>query len=125
LFCRTEKRRYRKKTCRLSALLRGQGVAALMDVYSHYGRMFSFFYLGSKLIFRERVGAKIKKTYDKPQPPFARDISSSERPEEIKERLKSMKKQLSLMSEMKKMQSALGRLPSFTELVHSSFSNQI
>jgi hypothetical protein len=44
-------------------------------------------------------------------------MTSSDTPQEIKQRLKSMKKHISLMSEMKKMQIALDRLPSFAEPV--------
>jgi len=94
-----------------------KGVAALQDVYSHYDNLFNFFYPGRKLVSKERVGAKIKKTYDLPQSPFERAMASSDTPEEIKQRLKSMKKCISLMSEMKKMQTALDRLPSFAEPV--------
>jgi transposase InsO family protein len=39
-----------------------RGVAALQDVYSHYDRLFNFFYPGRKLLSKERSGAKIKKT---------------------------------------------------------------
>jgi len=94
-----------------------KGVAALQDVYSHYDNLFNFFYPGRKVISKERSGAKIKKTYDKPQTPFDRAIVSSDTPEEIKQHLKSLKKRITLMSEMKKMQIALDRLPSFAEPV--------
>jgi guanylate kinase len=65
-----------------------------------------------------------KKTFNKPQSPFDRVTASSETQEEIKERLKSMKKHISLMSEMKKMQIALDKLTSMVEPVPSSFINQ-
>ena len=94
-----------------------KGVAALQDVYSHYDNLFNFFYPGRKVVSKERVGSKIKKTYDQPQSPFDRVMASSDTPEEIKQRLKSLKKRISLMSEMKKMQTALDRLPSFAEPV--------
>jgi transposase InsO family protein len=94
-----------------------KGVTALQDVYSHYDRLFNFFYPGRKLISKERVGAKIRKTYDKPQTPFDRVMASSDTPIEIKQHLKSLKNRISLMSEMKKMQIALDRLPSFAEPV--------
>ena len=94
-----------------------KGVVALQDVYSHYDNLFNFFYPGRKVISKERSGAKIKKTYDKPQTPFDRAMVSSDTPEEIKQHLKSLKKRITLMSEMKKMQIALDRLPSFAELV--------
>jgi hypothetical protein len=94
-----------------------KGAQALQDIYTHYDRLFNFFYPGRKLISKERVGAKIKKTFDKPQAPFDRVMASSDTPEEIKQRLKSMKKHIGLMPEMKKMQIALDRLPSFAEPV--------
>ena len=94
-----------------------KGVAALQNVYSSYDRLFNFFYPGRKLVSKERVGAKIKKNFDKPQTPFDRAMASSDIPEEIKQRLIAVKKDTSLMSEMKKMQIALDNLPSFAEPV--------
>ena len=93
------------------------GVSALQDVYTHYDRLFNFFYPGRKLISKERIGAKLKKTFDKPQTPYNRAMASPDIPEETKQRLKSIKKQIFLMTEMKEMQTALDRLPSFAEPV--------
>jgi len=94
-----------------------KGVAALQAVYMHYDRLFNYFYPGRKLISKERVGAKIKKTYDKPQTPFERAMSSPNIPDAIKQRLQSMKNRISLMTEMKKMQIALDKLPSLADPV--------
>jgi len=94
-----------------------KGVAALQSVYTRYDRLFNYFYPGRKLVSKERAGAKIKKTYDKPQTPFERAMSSPNIPDEIKQRLQSLKKHFSLMTEMKKMQIALDKLPSFAEPV--------
>ena len=94
-----------------------KGVAALQAVYTHYDRLFNFFYSGRRLVSKERIGSKIKRTYDKPQSPFDRAMSSVATPEEIKKRLKSMKKHIGLMGEMKDMQIALDKLPSFAEPV--------
>jgi len=94
-----------------------KGVAALQAVYTHYDNLFNFFYKGRKLVSKERVEAKVKKTYDKPQTPFERAIASSNTPEEIKRKLKATKKRISLMTEMKKMQVALDKLPSFADPV--------
>jgi len=87
-----------------------KGVAALQDVYSHYDNLFNFFYPCRKVISKERSGAKIKKTYDEPQTPFDRALASFDTPEEIKRHLRSMKNRISLITEMKKMQSALDKL---------------
>jgi len=94
-----------------------KGVAALQAVYTHYDNLFNFFYKGRKLVSKERVEAKVKKTYDKPQTPFERAIASSNTPEEIKRKLKAKKKRISLMTEMKKMRIALDKLPSFADPV--------
>jgi transposase InsO family protein len=94
-----------------------KGVAALQAVYTHYDRLFNYFYPGRKLVSKERAGAKIKKTYDKPQTPFDRALSSPTIPEEVKQRLQFIKKGISVMTEMKKMQNALDKLPSFADPV--------
>jgi hypothetical protein len=94
-----------------------KGVAALQAVYTHYDRLFNFFYSARKLVSKERAGSKVKRTYDKPQPPFERALSSNNTSEEIKRRLISLKKHISLMTEMKNMQQALDKLPSFAEPV--------
>ena len=94
-----------------------KGVAALQAVYTHYDRLLNYFYLGRKLVSKERVGARLKRTYDKPQTPFERAISSPTMSDEIKQRLQFLKNHISLMAEMKKMQIALDKLPSFADPV--------
>ena len=94
-----------------------KGVGALQAVYTHYDRLFNFFYVGRKILSKDRIGCKLKKTYDKPQTPFNRAMSSAETPDKIKIHLKTLKKHTNLMSEMKKMQLALDKLPSFAEPV--------
>ena len=94
-----------------------KGVAALQAVYTHYDNLFNFFYTGRKLISKERISKKVKKIYDKPQTPFERALSSGNTPEIIKNHLRNLKKEMNLMTEMKKMQQALDKLPSFAEPV--------
>ena len=94
-----------------------RGIEALQAVYRHYDNLFNFFYAGRKLISRERIGGKVKKIYDKPKTPFERAMTSANTPEKIKKNLISLKKRLNLMTEMKKMQQALDKLPSFAEPV--------
>jgi hypothetical protein len=94
-----------------------RGVAALQDVYTHYDRLFNFFYAARKLVSKERTGSKVRRTYDKPQTPFERAMSSADTSEKIKKHLKSLKKRLNLITEIKKMQQALDNLPSFAEPV--------
>jgi len=94
-----------------------KGVKALQDVYTHYDRLLNFFYPCQKLLSKERAGSKVKKTYDKPSPPFDRVTASSHFTEEIKKNLDSQKKQINLMDEMKLMQKAVDRLSALAEPV--------
>ena len=94
-----------------------KGVAALQDVYSHYDKLLNFFYPCQKLLSKERIGSKIKKTYDKPSSPFDRAIASSERTLNLKNSLITQKGKINLMTEMKHMQKAIERLPSLAEPV--------
>jgi hypothetical protein len=93
------------------------GVSALNDVYSHYDKLLNYFYSCQKLISKERIGSKVKKTYDKPCPPFDRVLASSDFTEEIKNRLIFQKKQINLIFEMEQMQKAIDRLSSIAEPV--------
>ena len=70
----------------------GKKNAALQAFYSHYDRLFNFFYPGRKLVSKKREGGKIKRTYDKAQTPYDRALSREDTPDEIKLRLKVLKK---------------------------------
>ena len=94
-----------------------QGVKALQDIYTHYDKLLNFFYPCQKLLSKERIGSKVKKTYDKPCSPFDRAIASSDFSMEIKKCLISQKNRINLMSEMEQMQKAIDRLPSLAEPV--------
>jgi hypothetical protein len=93
------------------------GVAALQAFYSHYDRLFNFFYPGRKLLRKERVGSKTKKTYDEARTPYDRVLSCADTAKEIKLRLKTLKQRINLMTEMKDMQVALDKLPGMAEPV--------
>ena len=94
-----------------------KGVAALRSVYTHYDRLYNFFYTGRKLVSKNRIGGKVKRVYDKAQTPYTRAISSVDTPDELKLRFIAFKKEINLMTEMKKMQKALDNLLPFAEPV--------
>ena len=94
-----------------------KGVSALQAVYTHYDRLFNFFYAARKLVCKERIGSRTKRIYDKPKTPFERAVSSSDTQDVIKRRLTALKKSIDLMAEMKQMQQSLDRLSSFAEPV--------
>ena len=87
------------------------GAEALQNIYSHYDKLFNFFYPCQKLLSKERIGSKIKKKYDKPSSPFERAVSSPSIAIEIKNKLVSQKEQINLIAEMEQMQKAIDRLP--------------
>ena len=94
-----------------------KGIAALQTVYNHYDNLLNYFYPCQKLVSKERNGSKVKKIYDKPLSPYERILSDPEIKEPLKIRLRSLKKQINLMTEMKKMQQAIEVLPSVAEPV--------
>jgi hypothetical protein len=94
-----------------------KGVLALQDIYTHYDKLLNFFYPCQKLFSKERVGSKVKKTYDKPVSPFDRSIASSDFSEKVKKALVSQKKRINLMLEMEQMQKAIDSLAVLAEPV--------
>jgi len=94
-----------------------RGVAALQAFYSHYDRLFNFFYHSRKLVRKERVGNKTRKIYDEAKTPYDRALSCEDIPQKIRARLKALKERINLMTEMKEMQAALDRLPGMAEPV--------
>jgi hypothetical protein len=94
-----------------------KGVRALQEVYNHYDILLNFFYPCQKLLSKERIGSKVKKTYDKPSPPFDRAIASVEFSKDLKKNLVSQKKQINLITEMELMQKAIDRLLAIAEPV--------
>jgi hypothetical protein len=94
-----------------------KGVAALQDVYSHYDKLLNYFYPCQMLLSKERIGSKVRKTYDKPCTPFERAITSPDFTEEVKESLITQKKQINLIDEMEQMQRGIDMLVSLAEPV--------
>jgi transposase InsO family protein len=94
-----------------------KGLAALQSVFDHYDRLLNFFYPCLKLIAKERVNSKLKKTYDPPQTPYERFLADTVAPNALKVRLAGIKQTISLMEEMKLMQKAIDKLPSLADPV--------
>jgi hypothetical protein len=94
-----------------------KGIAALQAVYSSYDNLLNYFYPCQKLVSKERLGSKVKKTYDKPQTPFDRAVSDGELPQALKDALIARKAAIDLMSEMAAMQKAIDKLPTLADAV--------
>jgi hypothetical protein len=66
----------------------------LNDIYLNYwSDYFNFFISSSKLISKERIGAKTVKMHDKPQTPLQRIMGNKDIPNRIKKRLQILFKQ--------------------------------
>jgi transposase InsO family protein len=94
-----------------------KGVAALQAVYSSYDNLLNYFYPCQKLVSKERLGSKVKKTYDKPQTPFDRAVSDVGLPKELKNTLIARKAAIDLMSETAIMNKAIDKLSTLADPV--------
>jgi hypothetical protein len=100
--------------CRFSG---DTGLSALQDVYSPYDKLLNYFYPCQKLLSKERTGSKVKKTYDKPQTPFARALSGSSLSDSAKASLSALKGGIGLIPEMELMLLAIDKLPGLADPV--------
>lgn len=70
-------------------------VRLMNEIYKNYWNPLQNFFLPTfKLKEKIRIGARIRKIYDKPQTPYQRLIESTHLSEEKKDRLREMKKGL-------------------------------
>ena len=63
-----------------------------------------------KLIAKERVGARVRKVYDRAQTPYRRVLASKEVPEEEKDRLRAMYQGLNPVEIRRRMEENLRKL---------------
>jgi transposase InsO family protein len=68
-----------------------RGVAALQAFYPNYDRLYNFYYPGRKLVRKEWVGSKTRKTYDEAWKPYDCVVLCGDIPQEIKARLKALR----------------------------------
>ena len=61
------------------------------EIYEVWGLLHNYFLPQMKLISKDRVGAKVKKKYDKPKTPYQRIIECPTVSEEVKEKLRATK----------------------------------
>ncbi len=58
------------------------------ELYSYLCPYLNFFQPQAKLIYKERIGSKVKKRYDNPKTPYQRIISSPDVSDQVKKKLK-------------------------------------
>ncbi|AEF82758.1 integrase catalytic domain-containing protein [Leadbettera azotonutricia] len=61
---------------------------ALAEVYRHLCPLLNYFYPSEKIIAKERIGARVKKVYDKPKSPYRRLLESPDLPDIFKNELR-------------------------------------
>jgi hypothetical protein len=66
-------------------------IPMMNEIYDIWGLLHNYFMPQMKLISKDRVGAKVKKKYDKPKTPYQRIIECPTVSEEIKEKLRATK----------------------------------
>lgn len=71
----------------------------LNDLYRNELRLYiNFFQPSQKLVKKERIGSKTKRTYDTPKTPYQRVLESSDTPDAVKRKLKAQYKQLNVFA---------------------------
>jgi hypothetical protein len=80
-------------------------IPLMNDIYETWGLLHNYFMPQAKLISKDRVGAKVRKKYDKPKTPYQRMLESPSVSEEVKEQLRQTKAKLNpfeLQAELQK-----------------------
>jgi hypothetical protein len=83
---------------------------ALQEVYQHLCPLINYFYPSHKIIAKERIGAKVKKTYDDPKPPAQRLLEADHIHPDIKHRLRKEMKNIHIIKQKKKVDQAVRHL---------------
>jgi hypothetical protein len=83
---------------------------ALQEVYRHLCPLLNFYYASMKLIRKERTGAKIRKVYDDPKPPYKRLLDSPHVSDEIKDELRRRAASLHIVEQKRLVDKAVARL---------------
>jgi hypothetical protein len=71
-----------------------QELEILNELYKYLRLYSNFFQPVMKLLEKTRIGSKVRKKYDKAQPPYQRVLASPEVPKEIKKQLRGQYRKL-------------------------------
>ena len=83
---------------------------ALKEVYKHLCPLLNYFYASMKIVDKVRIGAKIKKVYDEPKPPYQRLLESPDLAQEIKDELRRRAKSLHIVKQKRLVDRAVAKL---------------
>jgi len=83
---------------------------ALQEVYTNLCPLLNFYYPSVRLIEKTRIGARVKKVYDDPKPPYQRLIESKDIDEEVKETLRARAKSIHIVKQKRLVDKAVAKL---------------
>ena len=83
---------------------------ALQEVYTHLCPLLNYYYPSVRLIEKTRIGARVKKIYDDPKPPYLRLLESKDIEEEVKEELRKRAKSIHIVKQKRLVDKAVGKL---------------
>lgn len=83
---------------------------ALQEVYTHLCPLLNYYYPSVRLIEKTRIGARVKKIYDDPKPPYLRLLESKNIDEEVKEELRKRAKSIHIVKQKRLVDKAVGKL---------------
>jgi hypothetical protein len=83
---------------------------ALKQVYSHLCPLLNFYYPSARIIEKIRIGARVKKVYDAPKPPYQRLLESPDMGEDVKAELRIRAGRLHLVKQKHMVDQAIARL---------------
>ena len=83
---------------------------ALKEVYKHLCPLLNFYYPSVKIIEKIRIGARVKKKYDEPKPPYQRLLECPEVEKSIKEELRRRVAKLHIVKQKRLVDQAVAKL---------------
>src|SRR5271169_1699874 len=82
----------------------------LQEVYKHLCPLLNFYYPSVRILAQTRVGARVKKKYDPPKPPYQRLLESADVEEPVKEQLRQRAKRLTIVKQKRLVDRAVAQL---------------
>ena len=87
-----------------------QEFEALQEVYTHLCPLLNYYYPSVRLIEKTRIGARVKKIYDDPKPPYLRLLESNHIDEQVKTELRKRAKSIHIVKQKRLVDKAVGKL---------------
>lgn len=87
-----------------------QEFEALQEIYRHLTPLLNYYYPSARLIEKTRIGAQVKKIYDKPKPPYQRLLESPYIEQQVKEKLRKRARSIHIVKQKRLVDKAVAKL---------------